>query len=44
MIQDGSVEQLLVLCGQAGHAENLSFTRARPVVCGTIAVVQPGFY
>jgi hypothetical protein len=41
-VQDGSLEQLLVLCGQAGRAENLSFTRTRPVVRGTIAIVQPG--
>ncbi|MFC3484424.1 DEAD/DEAH box helicase [Amycolatopsis roodepoortensis] len=39
---DGSRKQLLVLCGQAGRAENLSFTRTRPVVRGTIAIVQPG--
>jgi hypothetical protein len=31
-----------VLCGQADRAEELSFTRSRPVVTGTVAVVQPG--
>ena len=31
-----------MLCGQAGRAEALSFSRTRPVVRDTVAVVQPG--
>lgn len=38
----GSVEQLNILCGQSGRGENLAFTRSRPVVQGTVAIVQPG--
>jgi hypothetical protein len=41
-VQHGLKRQLLVLCGQAGRAENISFTRTRPVVRGTVAIVQPG--
>jgi superfamily II DNA or RNA helicase len=41
-VRDGTARQLLVLCGQAERAEGLSFTRSRPVVTGTVAIVQPG--
>lgn len=41
-VQYGRREQLLVLCGQSDRAENLSFTRSRPLVRGMIAIVQPG--
>jgi hypothetical protein len=38
----GRTRQLLVICGAAGRAENLSFARSRPLVQGTVAIVQPG--
>lgn len=41
-VRHGRLSQLLILCGQLDRAEALSFTRARPMVNGTVAVAQPG--
>ncbi|MBM7770060.1 superfamily II DNA or RNA helicase [Actinokineospora baliensis] len=38
----GRRSQLLVVCGVAGRAESLSLARSRPLVQGTVAIVQPG--
>ncbi|MDX8141534.1 DEAD/DEAH box helicase family protein [Lentzea sp. BCCO 10_0061] len=38
----GRISQLLVICGAADRADHLSFARSRPLVQGTVAIVQPG--